>query len=325
MYHIIGDGISNNLLQKEFMQFYAGHRLPRLRLQYKDFSEWQNSDTVKAAIKQQEEFWLGQFDDEIPVLNLQADFNEVDDRGSAGSSFNFIIDREQTKALKAMVSETDATLYILLLAIYYVLLSKLSGQEDIIVGSPAAGRRHPDLEYIVGMFVNMLTLRNYPKGKMKFKEFLEEVRARFLDVLENQDYPFDDLVAKIGRKRDTTGNQLFDVVFQFDEADEFPGQEKFSTGDTHLPLMHALDESFVSPFALTFIGNERDDQLHFKIEYSTSLFKPSTIEEISDRFVEIVKQVTKNEDIKLEDITISHGLLVADTNILQANQEKFEF
>jgi len=114
-----------------------------------------------------------------------------------------------------------ATLYMVLLSLLNVLLSKISGQEDIVVGSPVAGRRHFDLEYVIGVFVNTLALRNYPFGEKTFDVFLREVKARILEAQENQDYPFEDLVEKAAVKRDAGRNPLFDVMFVLQNVD-FP-------------------------------------------------------------------------------------------------------
>jgi tyrocidine synthetase-3 len=163
MHHIITDGKSRSVLIKEFTSLYAGEGLPLLRLQYKDYSKWQNSHEVQAVMKKQEAFWLKEFEEGIPILNMPVDFNRPAVQSFEGDTAAFRIGKKETKHLKEIASKEDATLFVVLLAIYNVLLSKLCNQEDIVVGTGAAGRNHDDLQDIIGMFVNTIALRNYPE------------------------------------------------------------------------------------------------------------------------------------------------------------------
>jgi non-ribosomal peptide synthetase component F len=122
-----------------------------------------------------------------------------------------------------MAKETDSSLYMIILSVYTILLSKLSGQEDIIIGTPIAARRHADLENIIGMFVNSLAIRNYPTAEKKFSQFLVEVKNRLLEAFENQEYQFEDLVEKVSVRRDTSRNPIFDVMFNLLNQSEHQG------------------------------------------------------------------------------------------------------
>ncbi|MGD2092950.1 MAG: amino acid adenylation domain-containing protein, partial [Candidatus Aminicenantes bacterium] len=279
MHHIISDGISMNTFAKEFITLYQGENLPRLRLQYKDYAVWQNSDEQKIAIKRQEEYWLNIFSGEIPVLHLPLDFTRPQVQSFAGSRVYFELGSEETGRIKRLAGSEDVSLYMLLLAVFNVLVSKLSGQEDIIMGSPAAGRRHADLRNTIGMFVNTLTLRNWPNKEKTFTEFLESVKINTLAALENQDYPFEELVEKVWTARDTSRNPLFDVMLVMQNL-----QQPESTTD--LLAAEALPkqsdryqhESSISKFDLTLTAREAGNTLHFSIEYCTKLFKSQTIE-----------------------------------------------
>ena len=132
---------------------------------------------------------------------------------AAGYSFLFQLDAK----------ELNSTLFVVLLGVFDIFLSRLSGQEDIIVGTPTAGRRHADLENIIGMFVNTIALRNFPCGGKTLAEFLEEVKYRSLEGFENQEYPFEDLVDALSLKRDISRNPVFDVMFNLLEQKDYPG------------------------------------------------------------------------------------------------------
>ncbi|MCP4149582.1 MAG: amino acid adenylation domain-containing protein, partial [bacterium] len=191
MHHIIADGVSLDVLERDFFALYEEKTLPSLRLQYKDYSEWQNNDRKNENKKKQEIYWLKQFEDEIPVLDLPLDYPRPAIQSFEGDMFHFALSAIETETLKTMASAGGATMFMVLLSVLNTLLAKLGNPEDIIIGTPVAGRRHADLENIIGMFVNTLPLRNFPKEEKTFKRFLQEVKGRTLDGFENQEYQFE--------------------------------------------------------------------------------------------------------------------------------------
>ncbi|HLP46163.1 MAG TPA: amino acid adenylation domain-containing protein, partial [Candidatus Kapabacteria bacterium] len=298
MHHIISDGTSMNILVKDLMILYQEEDLPKLHIQYKDFSEWQKSEKQKEAIKQQEHFWLKEFAGEIPVLELPTDYLRPAVQNFEGSNIRFELDKNTTGVLKKLVVETGVTLYMLLLSIYTVFLSKLTNQEDIVIGSPTAGRRHADLENIIGMFVNTLALRIYPSGKNIFTGFLLEVKERTLSALENQDYPYEELVESVMISRDVSRNPLFDtmLVLQNTESQEIkiPG----------LKLVPYEFENKKSKFDLSLTSVEVEEKLLFIFQYSTKLFKEETINRFILYFKNIVNCVILDKDRRISDFEI---------------------
>jgi len=219
MHHIISDNISNNILVKDFAAFYRGEQVPPLNLQYKDYSEWRNNQKEKERIKQQEHYWLDRFSGHLPVLRLPIDYPRPPIQSSEGRTFHFRIEKEQAEDLKKLAQQEGVTLQMLMLALFHILLSKLSSQEDIITGTTIAGRSHADLEGIIGIFVNTLALRNFPSSEKTFKDFLKEVKENSLKAYENQDYPFEDLVKNVVIDRDNSRNPIFDILFEIQEID----------------------------------------------------------------------------------------------------------
>ncbi|MCP5054409.1 MAG: non-ribosomal peptide synthetase, partial [bacterium] len=213
MHHTISDGISRMLLTEDFRAMYSGDVLEPLKLQYKDFSQWQNSALETENIKRQETYWLKEFEGEVPVSDIPIDYPRPAVQSFEGSTLDSEINAEHTRLLKRIALENGATLYMVLVGVCNVLLSKLSNTEDIVLGSIIAGRRYIDLDKIIGMFVNTLALRNYPGGRKTFREFLQQIKERTLAAFENQEYPFEDLVDKVPVGRDTNRNPLFDVLF----------------------------------------------------------------------------------------------------------------
>ncbi|MCP4148403.1 MAG: non-ribosomal peptide synthetase, partial [bacterium] len=282
MHHIISDGTSVWQFEKDFMAIYAGEELPPREIQYKDYAEWRKSSEERETLKQQEAYWLEQMAGELPVMELPLDRPRPTIQGYEGDREEFHMSAAQTAALSAIARETGATLYMTLLALFNIYLSKLTGMEDIVVGTPTAGRRHADLETVIGMFVNTLCMRNKPRGEKNYPEFIREVKNGALAAFENQEYPYEELVEKTGVKRDTSRNPIFDVMFVLQNVEEndvtIPGMKL-----THYPYQNKT-----SKFDLTLQAIEAREGLEFSLEYSTRLFKKETIE----RFIGYFKQVT---------------------------------
>jgi amino acid adenylation domain-containing protein len=293
MHHIISDGTSMGLLVNEFRALYDERLLPPMKLQYKDYAEWQNSSKKQEIIREQGEFWEKEFAATAPVLNLPTDYNRPDIQDFDGRTLNFDLDKDTSDRLNQLAAAEDVTLFMMLLAIFNVLLSRLSAQEDIVVGTGIEGRRHEDLRNIIGMFVNTLPLRNYPLGSMTFRDFLVDVKKRTLDAFENQEYQFEDLVENLNVTRDTGRNPLFDVMFQLEDAEvpaiALPG----------LRLDKYNVEKKISKFDLTLFAIKARGLIQFSLEYGLKLYKESTIKLFIDHFCHIVLAVLDNPAEKL--------------------------
>ncbi|NIM83617.1 MAG: AMP-binding protein, partial [Candidatus Aminicenantes bacterium] len=277
-----------------------------------------NSEQGEAIIKQ-EEYWEKQFEGEIPVLHLPIDYPRPAVQSFEGRTISFEISEEETAALAQLALAQGASLYMVLLSLYIIFLSKISGQEDIIVGTPVAGRSHADLQQIIGMFVNTLGIRNYPGGEKPFSEFLPEVKKRALEAFENQDYPFEELVEKVVVTKDAGRNPLFDTMFVLQNVArskiKIPG----------LKLRSYNDESRISKFDLTLIAVEVGNSLRFTFEYCTRLFGTDTIERFIGYFRKVVTSVLKNAGQKIWEIEIipepEKRLLLEEFNDTAAEHE----
>ncbi|MCP5105826.1 MAG: amino acid adenylation domain-containing protein, partial [bacterium] len=325
MHHILSDGESQRILMDEFMRLYAGEELPPLRLQYKDFSQWQDQQAASGELKRQEEYWLRQFEREAPVLNLPLDFPRPPVKKFEGSHTRFEIDARQAEILRAMARDHGVTLFMVVFALFNVLLTKISGQEDIVVGTIIAGRPHPDLEVIIGVFINILALRTFPQGEKSFNRYLEEVKENNLNAFDNQDYQFEDLVEQVVSKRDPSRNPLFDVMFTFRALDT--GERTAPPPKTKSPLTikdHPA-EFEQAKFDMLLSGGDTGKNLVFNIEYAVSLFKPETIDRFIDYFKQIAAAVTTDETTAIKDITIAHDLETMETDAYENKESQFDF
>ena len=328
IHHIVSDGMSRGILMQDFIRLYTDAPLPELRIHYKDFSQWQKKLYESGEMKKQEAFWLNEFAGEITDVTIPSDYDRPEEQSFAGDGVQFEIGEEETDRLGAFANEEGATLFMMLLAIYNVLLSKLSGKQDIVVGTGTAGRRHSDLQYAIGMFVNTLALRNFPTPGKTFREFIREIKERTLLAFENQDYLFEDLVEKVVPKRDMSRNPLFDTAFVLQDiagagpGDAGGGQE---IEDNPLELRPYGVESKTAIFDITFFCGGIGETLGFNVNYRTSLFKKETIEMFIGYFKEIVSIVIENRDIKLKDIRLSSDLGTVTSDLLQRDQGDFGF
>jgi amino acid adenylation domain-containing protein/FkbH-like protein len=300
MHHIISDGVSISILIREFGELYAGKELPELRIQYKEFSEWQNQYLYTDYAKQQREYWTNQFADEIPVLNLPMDYPRPVVQSFEGNRIPFIAEPKLVKGLQRITHETGTTMFMVLLASFNVLLSRYTGQEDLVVGTPIAGRLHSDLNNVVGMFVNTLTMRNQPIGEKSFSEFLNEVKEKALKAYENQEYQFDEMVEHLKITRDLGRNPLFDVMF---------AMQNFTQNEINLTEQGLRVKPYdfgnpVAKFDLTLSAFEIGEKISFNLEYCTKLFAKETIERMTGHLLMILEQISGNSDIKLSEIEL---------------------
>ncbi|KAA6459460.1 amino acid adenylation domain-containing protein [Bacillus cereus] len=299
MHHIISDGVSMEIFVKEFGQLYQGKVLPSLNFQYKDYSDWQNSLFESGKLKDQKAYWTSQFSDGCPVLELPTDYPRPKQKAYSGNRISYEFDSKLINQVRNITKKTDTTLYMVLLAAYNVLLHKYTGQDDIVVGSPIAGRSHADLEGIMGMFVNTLPMRNYPTKDKSFKEFLREVKNNTFEALSNQDYPFEEIVEAAGPHTDNSRNPLFDTVFTL--QNEFVSQLKIDD----LVFEAAKLPYGMSKFDLMFETTvHRNGALSLEVEYSTELFELESVENFLCAYIKILKEACLNPNVKISDIRL---------------------
>lgn len=299
IHHIICDGVSRDILMKEFAVLYKGDELPTLELQYKDFLEWKNGQLQSGELKQQEESWLEQLSGELPLLDLPYDFPRPSMQNFEGDRVKLYLEKELKEKLDGFIKRTGTTLFMVLLSVYNIVLSKYSRQYDILVGSPAAGRTHADLENIIGLLIDTLVIRSFPKGEKTFEVYLSEVKKITLKAYDNQDYPFRELVRQVVTKNDLSRNPLFTVMLNVLDQDLFGAGEWDGLKVTPYPF-----DFKVSWVDLTVEVTEIKEGIIIEMEYCTALFKRTTIEMFGRHFISILEQVLDNPEIRLQEIEI---------------------
>ncbi|MBQ4899273.1 amino acid adenylation domain-containing protein [Paenibacillus sp. Marseille-P2973] len=293
MHHIAGDGLSMVVLQNEVIALYEGKPLAEQTVQYKDFALWQLGEANQRMLEKQRLYWLDAMAGERPVLDLPMDYARPSLKSNEGGQHTFIIPERLASKLNALASQAGATPYMVLLSVFHILLARSSGQTEIMIGTPVAGRPQASLESMIGMFVNTLVIRNRMNNGQSFKSFLESVRTTALGAFDNSDYPFEELVDELGIARDLSRNPLFDVMFVMQNMQ----RAKPQIGEV---TFHSLDiPTGVSKFdlLLEIMTDEMDAYAYkCKFEYSTKLFKAATIARFAERFIQLANEAAEHPE-----------------------------
>ncbi len=296
VHHIVADGYSVPILEREFMDFYEDKQKDELKIQFKDFANWQNNLFKTEKMKREENYWMDSLKGKLPVLNLPYDYPKTAMQSYEGDRVFFNIGNKLTEKINKLNKETKTTLFMFLTAALNVLLYRYTGQEDIIVGTPIAGRTHEDLHELIGMFVNTLALRNNISSDKSFRDFLGEVSERALCAYENQDYPFDKLIEKLKLDRNLNSNALFNVMFALQVMDN-PIIET-----NNLKYIPYNFENKTSKFDIVLNAFPSNMDIRFELAYCSKLFKKSTIENLAKHYINILESVVLDIDTKVGNI-----------------------
>ncbi len=297
-HHIVVDGHSLGIIIKDLAAIYNNDQLSDLKIQYKDFSVWQRKLLSNDAFSMQKEYWLETYSDEIPLLNFPYDCKRPVEKSIEGSHFNFFINSYTVNRLKSIAIDNNSTLFMMIFAAYVILLHKYTSQEDIIIGVPYIGRPNYELNNVVGMFVNTLSIRNKISGKDKIIDFLGKCSENCKKSYENGDYPFDELVTSLKIQRDINRNPLFDTLFTL---------RNFSTDSiefSDFSMESVFLDSGISKFDFSFDAEEKKDGLHFIVEYCTDLIKRDSIERLCSHYKKVLEAIISDIDMVIDDIDL---------------------
>ncbi len=303
MHHIIGDGISNILFIKEFNYLLGNKRLPDLCIQYKDVSNWLVYRYLSQKYIEMEKYWLNKLARPLSKVNLPTDFKRSETTKLIGNSLYFNVSSEKTQQLNRMANEYNTTLFILLLSIYNILLSKLSGQNDIIIGTPVSGRLSADFINMMGNFINSIVLRNHPNSDLDFSEFLKITSKNTIEDLNHQDYQFDDLVSKLQLSGKQDENPIYNISFGMQNQNTL-----FSSEANEADVLNISNiKNSVSHFDLLLLCSEENGLISCCIEYNTKLFLEESIDTISKYFLCIIDQVLEYPNISIGNIKLDES------------------
>ncbi len=296
MHHIISDGTSMSILVDELCKLYNDEELPELKITYKDYSAFENEMISSGIMQEAEKYWMHQFEGEIPVLNLPTQSPRPAVQSFEGRKIYSSIDIKTMDKINRLSQTLGVTPYMLMLGAYYVLLSKYTSSDDIIVGTPIVGRTIADTYSLIGMFVNTLALRATIDSQKSFKEFILKLKDNLLDCYKYQTYPFDELVNKLNIKRDTSRNPLFDTMFIYQNSGFKDVQFN------NVKTQYYIPDTNISKFdlSLEIVPNQNGAKLSF--EYATELFNQQFITDMSYHYINILNSILENFDTKISEI-----------------------
>jgi amino acid adenylation domain-containing protein len=291
MHHIVSDGWSAGVLVREMAALYAAYAegrespLAELPIQYADYAQWQREWLKGAVLEEQLGYWRKQLAGAPPLLELPTDRPRPASQSFRGGRVSFALGPELSKELQSLSRREGATLFMTLLTAWQILLSRYSGQKDICVGSPIAGRTRAEVEGLIGFFVNTLVIRGDLSGDPPFSLALRRVKDACLGAYAHQDAPFEKLVEELRPERSLTNTPLFQVCFVLQNASilrlDLQGLKlrPFDTG------------SVTAKFDLTLLVSERNGVLDGTIEYSSDLFEAETIHGLSRHFQTLLGEI----------------------------------
>jgi amino acid adenylation domain-containing protein len=291
VHHIASDAWSLGVLDRELATLYDGlvtgrqDPLPELPIQYADFSVWQRRRMESDALQRQLAYWKRQLEAAPPLLELPGDRPRPAASSYRGAEASLLLPESLRVALGALSRKEGGTLFMTMLAAFQLLLARWSGQRDVVVGAPIAGRTHVELEGLIGFFVNTLVMRTSLSGSPSFQELLARVRETALEAYSNQELPFERLVEELQPERRLNYNPLFQVLFQVE-----------NTGRRDLKL-HGLELSefgrfgFSAKFDLTLRVQETPDGLSCICKYSEDLFSQATIAHLLEQYEVLLEQI----------------------------------
>ncbi|UKD56908.1 amino acid adenylation domain-containing protein [Amycolatopsis sp. FU40] len=299
VHHIVCDAWSQDIFFRELGECYAAFarnetpELPELAVQYPDFAVWQRDLAGTPEFARQLDHWREHLRDAPRLSALPLDRPRQAKRDHRGAWHDFVVPAAVLDDLRALARAHNCTLFMVVFAAFSVLLSRSAGQDDLVIGSPITGRGRPELEDLVGFFVNTLPLRADLSGDPAFADLLARVRRTCLDGVANQDVPFEKLVEELAPDRDPSHDPLFQNILVF----QGPASAEVGVGD--LSLEYQGKNNNTAKFDLSLYAGEAEDGLRCSFEYATALFDPETIERLGRRFATLLAGIAANPDARL--------------------------
>ena len=329
LHHIIADGWSIGVLVRELGILYQEKtsppspllakevRLQELPIQYADFAIWQRQWLQGEVLENQLNYWHKQLQNSPKLLELPTDYPRPAVRSLRGDSYTFEIYPELTAALKRLSQQSGCTLFMTLLAAFQTLLYRYTGSEDIVVGTSIANRNYPEIEGLIGFFVNTLALRTDLSDNPSFEELLNRVREVSLGAYAHQDLPFEQLVDNLQLQRSLSYTPLFQVMFVLQNAP----MEALEIEGLHWEPLES--NSNTAKFDLSLSMQETSSGLTGVLEYSLDLFKLETIERIAGHFETLLAAIIDEPEQKISELSI---LTASEKQLLEDwNQTAIEY
>lgn len=301
-HHIVVDGLSMKILVDDFLALYKGDTLNINPLRYVDYAHWEHEWKLSSEKEKEEKYWLNMLNDEVEKLQIRTDYERPQIKQFKGKMLQFPIETSTVNDLKKICKQEKTTMYMLMLSMYKLLLSKYSGKEDVLIGTVASGRKAEELENIVGMFVNTLPLRSKVSGEKQFKDYLQEIKKLCVESFVHQMYPFDELIKKLNVEIDSSSNPLFDYLFVYQNSEKSLLNEKIKDIEIKSSNLNLVPD--ISKFDISLEVFEEENGMQCFVNYDVDLFKESTIRMFMNHFNYLLKSIAFNINKKIKDIQL---------------------
>jgi len=306
VHHIISDGWSNGIFQEELMQLYAAfsagqeNPLPPLSLQYRDYVAWQQQLLESPRGQEMKAYWLKQFEKAPEPLAMPTDYPRPANKTYEGDSVTLYLEKEFTSNIKDLSEGYEVSLFMMLTTTLAAALYRWTGQTDIVIGSPIAGREHPDTENQLGLFLNNLAIRIPVDGSEAFDDLMERTKDIIMDGYENQAYPSDLLIDQLDLPVQQNRNPLFDVNLTLQNTDQGNQMEEAKVEMSEESLAVT---SPTTKFDLTINAGEYGGRLLLAITYAAQLFDKVTIKLLADRIKAMMYDILDNPGKPVDELT----------------------
>ena len=311
IHHIAFDGWSADIFLCELYEFYNHYRdntsltltLPKLDIQYKDFAIWQRNYLTGKILDKQLRYWKKSLDG-YENINLPTDYPRPLQVDYIGNNINFTLNKELSLNLRNTAKQLGVSLYTLLLASYYLMLKAYSNQDDIVIGTPIANRHYPQIQNLIGFFVNSLPIRINIKDKQKLVQFIKLLGDQIIDAQLHQDLPFEKLVDELKVEKDTSRHPIFQVMFGIQSFGNDSNPEYKE--DILLPYDKQESKYDVAKFDIETFIDDSDEVLRGSFNYRVKLYKESTIKGFINTYINILEQISKvsnNKELTLRELT----------------------
>ncbi len=295
-HHIICDGLSQMNLYSDFLNFYNGDEPAPLNLQYKDFAEWEYGFKSTEEYNALREFWLRSFESGIPKLDLPTTYLDLNEVSDDGGNVIFKINRKTVKPIIELLNKEDITVFSGLFFIYYMFLSQLTGQDDIVIGIATSGRGQKELEDVVGMFVKTLPIRYRMDSNRSFKDILIDIHNHLVQAISKQAYDLADIMSELNSSRTSPIRSLFKVMFVFQSFKN----KKMEVKNEDFAVYNFENSS--SKYPIILYANENEDSFDFRLEYSSNYFSKSDIELLTSQFKSLTEKISKSLNARIIEI-----------------------
>ena len=307
MHHIIGDGVSINILKRDVLAFYNAFKnntvpsLPVLSIQYKDFAVWQKQQLENNAFDQHKKYWLQTLSGDRGVLDFPSQKARPKVMTNNGQTLRTFLSDTVTRKFETYCKTKGGTLYTGVVAVWNILFYRYTNQKDISIGSPVMGRDHVDLENQIGLYFNNIVIRNQINPEDNFDQIFDKVKEAMFENMKHQMYPFDNLLDDLTIKGDTSRNPLYDIMISYHNTGAAENNKDLLLTQEETDQIVVQDQKG-SKLDMLINVKEIGNHLYYNINYNTDLYNQSFIEILMNDFKYLLSQLLENRAERIDDI-----------------------